>query len=68
MQGQVAAMVDQVDQAAADQIGQGVVGRAGLEPLDKAEAVVLVLEAMQVAAQVVALLQQVEAETLAEGV
>jgi hypothetical protein len=49
-------MVDQADQAAADQIGQGVVGRAGLEPLDKAEAVVLVLASMQVAAQVAALL------------
>tara|TARA_R110000803_G_scaffold176747_2_gene239156 strand:- start:274 stop:486 length:213 start_codon:yes stop_codon:yes gene_type:complete len=68
VQGQVAAVVDQADQAVAAQIGQGAVDRVGLEPPDKVETVVRLLEAMQVAAQEEALLSQVETEPLAEVV
>ena len=64
----MAAVVDQADQAVAAQIGQGAVDRVGLEPPDKVETVVRLLEAMQVAAQEEALLSQVETEPLAEVV
>tara|TARA_B110001469_G_C9568745_1_gene282013 strand:- start:279 stop:464 length:186 start_codon:yes stop_codon:yes gene_type:complete len=61
-------MVDQVDQAAEAQIGHRVVHQAGLEPPAKVEVVVRVLETMQVAEPVAALLSQVGTETLTEVV
>jgi hypothetical protein len=62
------AMVDQVDQAAEAQIGQVVVHQAGLEPTAKVEVVGRVLETMQVAEPVAALLSQVGTEPLTEVV